>query len=459
MGKRLSLCLSMVLVLAATAVQAETISGRVYYDADADGRYDFDDTSLRGVCVTDGVGFARTNRRGVYRLDIQKDPVLEDGGRATIAISCPNRYRPESNWFYYLDEIEAGKKVDFRLVPDKQTMPFTFIQGTDSHVPRGGPEKFIGFRKDVEAMSDEVAFCILTGDLVNLSDSHSFAQGKEQWDFYAEHTRDFPVPLYALSGNHDIAGVRDGDPNRDRKDPTYAYGFYTENVGPLRWSFDYARIHFVGIDFNHKDDKGKWQWGIPETALKWLDMDLARLRGKKRIFLFVHHPSDWASLEPIVTKYNVERIFHGHDHVERTRDLNDVEVISSGSISEIFNDKDRTTGYRIVHALKDGIDSFYRPTGSPHAISIDYPRFDSKVKAGEILNGSFYDPEEAIKELTVCVGDRDNVVPFTRGPACCRFELPLNELPETGGLDVTASVTDGEQSWTFSWTYTIQRTR
>jgi len=445
----------LLLALLTQTTQAATVSGRVYHDVNGNGRFDAADTPIRAVRITDGVGFARTNRQGRYRIEVQADPTLADGGRATVAICRPGGYRMASAWFRHVDEIGPTGQADFRLIPEDQTVPFTFIHATDPHVPRGGPEKFIGFRNDVQALAAETVFCILTGDLVDLSDSHSLKRGLEQFAFLAEHTRDFPVDLYGLPGNHDIVGVRDGDPNRDHTHPSHAYGAFTSVVGPLRWSFDYGPIHVVGLDFNRKKD-GKWQWGIPAESLQWLEADLSRVRGRRRIFLFVHAPADWAALEPILTKYKVERIFHGHDHVERTYRRGDVEIMSSGSVAEIFGDRDRTTGYRIVRVLEEGIDSFYRPTGSEHAVYFDYPRYNTKVKPGDVLLGAFYDPQGRIEQLTVSVGQRTTTVPFRRGPVCCRFELPLDGL-DGPTIDIAATITGNGGSWTFAWTHDVQQ--
>ncbi len=435
------------------AVAAENIRGRVYCDANLNGLYDEADTPLAQVAVTDGVGFAFTDSEGNYAITIQDDPVLADGGLRTLSVCRPSGYRVVSGWFYQIDQINRSLGADFRLVSEEQKLPFTFVHGTDCHVPRGGPEKFLGFRRDMAALADELQFCILTGDLVNLADSHSYAQGKQQYDFFAEHAANFPVPLYCIPGNHDIAGVRDGDQSRDRTEPFYGYGAFTRRVGPLRWCFDYAGIHFVGIDFNHKDDSG-WQWGVPESAVRWLESDLERLPEDTRVFLFVHSPEGEA-LNELIETGRFECVFKGHDHRDRIHRIGRTQIISSGSLSQIFADKDRTEGYRIVSVMKEGVDSFYRATGSERSITLNYPRYFSKVRVGDTVKGAFYDPGRDVNKLILTINGRTNELNFVRGPVCCRFEYRLDEKMTAETIEIGVRTSDGNNSWDYTGTFEI----
>jgi hypothetical protein len=173
---------------------------------------------------------------------------------------------------------------------------------------------------------------------------------------------------------------------------------------------------------------------VPAVAAEWLAADLARLPAGMRVFLFVHFPQGADAFKAVVARHRIAQIFHGHDHVDRGSSFGSVPCLSSGSLSQVFGDADRATGYRLVHVTGDGIDTFYRTTGQPHAVTIDFPRGREYIGRGSLVRGAFYDPQRAIERLTVRAGEAEVEVPFERGPVCCRFAaaLPIDSI--AGGI-------------------------
>ncbi len=446
-GRRLGV-VALLCVLMSGSALAATVSGLVFLDANRNGKLDRGESGLVGVPVPDGMKFVLTSADGSYKITLTDDPALSAGGTPTVSIGAPSGKCATTPWFRRVSKTEPDQTADFGLRVAKQSLPFVFIHGTDPHVPRAGKDKFINFRKDIEKMGGKVKFCFLTGDLVDLADSHSLGQCKSEYDFFGEQTRDFPVPLFCTPGNHDIAGVRASKAaDWDKKNPLYGYGFYTKYVGPLRWSFDYAGIHFVGVDYQRLV-KGKWRNGVSETAAGWLEDDLKLVKPGTRILLFVHFPEGDRSFSAVVRRYKVEQIFTGHHHTDRAFTYNRVPVIISGSIAQVFSDKDRQTGYRIVNVTEKGLDMFYRATGDPHAITIDFPRPGDTFTHATPLRGAFYDPHSEITKLTVKVGGHEEKVQFERGPIKCSFnaKLKLEDVAE-GIRPLAVAVTDGKKTW------------
>lgn len=446
---------------------AQGVTGRVFLDANANGRYDAGDEGLAGVPVTDGLAFVRTGPDGRYRIRPWLDSLIQIDKMPILSVSFPNGTWPTSGWFRRLDDVKDLANVDFPLRADKQKTPFLFIHGSDPHVPRGGKDKFAGFLRDMRGLADRARFCVMTGDLVDLSDSHSFAKAALEFALLEGQIRHFPMPLFCVPGNHDAAGVTaDKKSGWTKDDPAYAYGYYREVVGPLRWSFNYAGIHFVGIDFLRVDAEGKWQHGQPPSAIEWLRQDLAQVKPGSRIFLFLHAPRG-KSRDPVpkptpelppdlLAACGVTRIFAGHTHRDSTGEYGTTPLTESGSISEIFDDADRKTGYRLVYVTRDGLDMFYRETGASHAITLDFPRHKGTIKPGDVIRGAFYDPDSKIKKLTVKVGDVQADVPFKRGPVCCRFEakLDLARVP-TGKQKLQVTLGDGKKTWRYEHDYEV----
>jgi hypothetical protein len=234
------------------------------------------------------------------------------------------------------------------------------------------------------------------------------------------------------------------------------YGWFTLMMGPLRWSFDYAGVHFVGLDFNNQGKDGKWNWGVPPSAVDWLQADLARVPAGRRVLLFVHYIDSPDKRFAELVRSRVTQVFAGHTHTESTKPWSGVPLTLSGSLTQVYNDKDRQPGYRLVQVGADGIDTFYKTIGQPHAVTVDYPRFDGTLKRGETIRGAFYDPAAKITSLRVKLGDVAADVPFTRGPLACAFEAKLDLAAVPAGkrpLEVTVS--DGQQSWSWRHEYNV----
>ncbi len=453
MVRRLSRCVVAVLLLVGP-VAARPVSGLVYRDANGNGRHDAGEAGLAGVSVTDGLSFALTGADGRYALDAQVDPLRGDRAAPIVTVCWPTGVWPStSRWRAVTPESDATA-ADFGLRPQEQRLPFRFVHATDCHVPRAGKAKFADFRAEVARIAREQAFCVLTGDNVDLSNAHPLEQGLAEWAYLTECLRDFPVPWLAVTGNHDVAGVQ-AKVGWDKADPRYGYGLYDQLIGPLRWSFDYAGVHFVGVDFNTLL-KGKWQWGVPTAGIDWLERDLARVPAGTRRYLFVHYPqSPDPRFGKVLTEGKLTGIICGHAHTDRAFKYQGIPALIGGSVAQVFEDKDRLPGYRLIEVTADGYDSFYKATGQAHAIAIDAPRFNQALAPGQPIRGGFYDPERQVTKLTVSFGEVKAEVPFERGRLACRFtaQLDLSGLAD-GTYPMVVTVSDGQQElgvWKYAY--------
>ncbi len=337
-----------------------TAAGLVYEDANGNGVRDPGEPGIAGVPVTEGVGFAETDSDGRFQLPLRPDPVKRHGEPHVVSIATPRSYVPAGPWFRVPG---AGGKSELRFALRKREtpLPFTWIHGTDPHVPRAGRPWFEAFRRDVAARGADVQFCVLTGDLVDLSDAHPPRQARAEFDILREQTADFPVPLRVIPGNHDLAGVRGLKNGWTPETDGYGYNFYTRTAGPLRWSFNVADVHFVGLDFNTWTGKN-WEWGAPPSAVAWLAKDLARAPKGSRVGLFVHHYSNSKSLEAFLKEHPVDWIFVGHGHKVREESWLGIPVFESGSITRQGKAKTPPPGYRVVEIREDGIRTEYVAT-------------------------------------------------------------------------------------------------
>ena len=433
--RRLNAVLSatMALFVAALGCQqasAGRVAGRVFIDTNGDGVFDATDRPAAAVSVTDGFNVVRTDGAGLYAIDAGVQPPLGESSYPIVSVSFPSGAWPKDGWFRRIVSGVDANKVDFPLVSQDQPETFIFIHGTDSHLPRGGAEKFVEFREEVRQLGGAVAFCVLTGDDPDLSDHRPFDKAQEEWKLVNDMFHSIPRPLFVVPGNHDAAGTTTTgwDPN----DPMFGYGFFRKFLGPIRWSFNYGGVHFAGVDFLHIQGK-KWVWGVGDQAAQWLDRDLALIPPGMRKVVFVHHPLG-EEFAKVVRKHNVDQIYSGHTHRVTVETFQGADLFGSASVGNIFGNKpDPQPGYRLVRVEPRAIRSVYKATGKDFAIEIQSPPTSLKLAKGAAIGGTFLDPGGKVRSITVTLDGKPARVTITKGRQFSSFEAVLDaEAMPTG---------------------------
>ena len=141
----------------------------------------------------------------------------------------------------------------------------------------------------------------------------TFGGSEEIFKAVAAYTEKFPVLLLHCVGNHDIAGVH--TPWFSVPHETAGYGGFTKRLNPARWSFDCAGVRFVGMDYGMVDTNGAVQCGISDTAIDWLERDLAS-KPKDAPAYFFNHQS-WSPnprFYEVCAKYGVRLCLGGDSH-------------------------------------------------------------------------------------------------------------------------------------------------
>ncbi len=335
--------------------QGVEVVGRVFVDVDGNGVFSQGDKPLGGVGVTDGMETAETDEKGLYKLQARRDPLLGPRDEPIVTVRFPDGTWPKLHWFVRIDQ-KKQQEVDFPLEVREVAKPFSFVHATDPHVPWGGAGPMRNFRAHMAARKEAIPFAILTGDLVHVADWKPLAAANRDFLSLVALTRNFPVPLFAVPGNHDLASVGIGRPPVNH--PLYGYGLYHKHVGPLRWSFDYGGVHIVGLDCMSRNPKDPNRFGQrqPDHAIKWLEDDLARVKKGTPILLFTHFPFRPLALARICVKYDVTAIYAGHTHSVGQYNLGPLRARLSGSLTRIHHGKE-TPGYRVITVKGDGVTS------------------------------------------------------------------------------------------------------
>ncbi|MCE5276956.1 MAG: metallophosphoesterase [Planctomycetaceae bacterium] len=293
------------------------VKGVVFLDANANGKRDDGEKGLSGVRVTDGVGFAVTGDDGAYSITIAPDRVLTYAGARVVSVSWPSGMWPSGQWWARLDQLADATRVDFALREDKQSLPFAFLHMSDDH---GGGWAYKNIAPRVKELGGLLKFCFNTGDMgyAGPDNAESMFTGLKKIG------QEFPVPMFFTPGNHDmVKQVERGS------GPLAGAGGFTKYLGPIRWSFDYAGVHFASIDWWDPDIKEHVEGSAPPIAAAWLDKDLSAVKPGTRTILLVHFPSGCKEYFDVIARHKVAQAFGGHNHRHAFYDYAGVAAVTT----------------------------------------------------------------------------------------------------------------------------------
>lgn len=225
-------------------------------------------------------------------------------------------------------EVDVWSKVgEFKTADDSKKVEFVHISD-----PQGYKEEHYLAYNELLGKAFEIAnpdFLALSGDIVN--DSYEDETPKlEQWEWSLTSQEEYllNVPLMTTPGNHDAASndytSRFNHPFKE--DSLLINGSY--------YSFDYQGIHFVSLNTNDTINSSSNSRGLSNTQFDWLKNDLSGAKDSNFIVVMMHkgifdaggHCSnvDGADydieklreqLAPLFTKYDVDLVLQGHDHL------------------------------------------------------------------------------------------------------------------------------------------------
>lgn len=299
---------------AAAISRVRDATGRVFEDANENGRYDSGETGIEGVLVSDGCAVVSTGPDGLFsfRVDPAKNPF--------VFICTPAGYRNSRS--FYLRVTRDAKEYPFGLIssPEMRAESFSFVHITDIHVGMSADsdQTFLEDLKEITSQPGKPHFIISTGDLVNSGSD------RPSYEKYCQMTRDSGIPFYHVIGNHDLPMTN-----------------YEEFLGPTYYSFDYGAKHFVVLN-------------CLEAAryAEWLQKDLDQQPKTKGIFVFQHFPPDKKLLD-LLSGYKVEGFFYGHWHSNKVFHYGKMPVVCTTPLR--FGGIDcNPRGYRLVTVDRDG---------------------------------------------------------------------------------------------------------
>jgi 3',5'-cyclic AMP phosphodiesterase CpdA len=170
-------------------------------------------------------------------------------------------------------------------------------------------------RDVVQRMNDDVKPDVL----VNLGDDIEDESREADLERYGECQsilRGSRAPLVNVAGNHDLIHINREDLNR-----------FWQRSGPLYYSFDVGRWHFVVL---HTIERQDVEIRIPDTQMEWLRADLAG--GEGPAIVLMHHSASEQYVED-------SRWWPGRAHVALVKERAELRRVleQSRRVKAVFN--------------------------------------------------------------------------------------------------------------------------
>jgi len=195
---------------------------------------------------------------------------------------------------------------------------------------------------DVLKIADklEPQFCLTTADLVNRGGGNI---GEELYRDLDEDAGWFfrKYPTWPTLGNHEIGGPKSNTGQENYDSGVENFGDFFGLKDPL-YSFTYGNAKFIALDWIKVSDS--------EERMEWLEKELKEAQGM-HIFIFKHRPyytvghksyndveGKTNAVTKLFTKYKVDAVFSGHDHIYYRTEREGVNyIVSAGAGATIYD--------------------------------------------------------------------------------------------------------------------------
>jgi hypothetical protein len=257
------------------AAQA-AVTGTVYLDCNGNGVRDAGETGVANVSVSNQDAVVRTGVDGRYQLP--------DRGLGSVFVSVPRHHRAVGAWW---KPVTGEMPIDFALAPQREPVPFTFVQASDTHI---APASVPRTRRMIAVVDSlKPAMLLITGDLVRDALRVGEAEAAGYYTLFAQEMQAVRVPFFTVPGNHEVFGIERAQSKVDPAHPLFGRGMYRARRGPDYYSFDAGGVHFVALNTVDIDDQ--WYHGhVDSLQLAWLARDLSFVPDSVPVVTFNHIP-------------------------------------------------------------------------------------------------------------------------------------------------------------------------
>lgn len=232
-----------------------------------------------------------------------------------------------------------GFLLGIGIVLSAQIKPFRFVHISDTHIgsPNGSAEEDLRRTvQDINAMKEEVAFVIITGDITELGTNRELQVAKRILD-------SLQVKYYIIPGNHDSGWSESG-----------GVSFIT-TFGYDKFMFDHNGVRFIGCASGPYVRMSDGH--IPRNAVVWLDEVLKNTPKDQPVIFCNHYPLDngldnwYEAIDRLKQQHTILAIC-GHGHANRAMDFEGIPGVMGRSN---LRAKGAVGGYSLVDVRPDSI--------------------------------------------------------------------------------------------------------
>lgn len=295
-----------------------------------------DGKGVQGVYVSDGQAWALTGSDGRYSLDSRKPygyvfMVIPSGYDAPVVGGFPHFWKSLSS-----DDASMGESINFELVRAANDT-HTMVLSADWHIAgrlndiaelKSG---YLAEMKTLDAASSEPVYELALGDLTWDSFWYSGGYYPAAWKSLNASSSH---PIFTAAGNHDydykVWGTADDDLN--------ASELYRKSLGPLFYSMNIGKVHYLVIDNILYDSTDGTTSGrrpkesVDAAQISWIREDLSHVSKSTPVVLAGHSPfwrfvmsggkwkldkvvSNAEEVLGLLSDFDDVRIFCGHRHI------------------------------------------------------------------------------------------------------------------------------------------------
>jgi len=264
----------------------EAAKGRVFHDANSNGKIDATEEGVPSVCVSNGKEVVRTDEIGEWELPVTDDTVLfvvkPTGWRVPVSeAQVPQFYynhkpngSPELQTPGVAPTGPLPESIDFALYPQEEPTKFSTLFFGDPQA-RGLMEvDFVTHDVVEECIGMDAAFGMSLGDIV--------ADDPELFGVLNESIAQIGVPWYNVFGNHDT--------NRGATEDRWADETFERYYGPSTYAFEYGGVSFIPLNNIYFKPEGGYTAKLREEQIEFIRNYLSTAPEDQLVVLTMHAP-------------------------------------------------------------------------------------------------------------------------------------------------------------------------
>lgn len=323
--------LLLALPAAAAALPPPCNSGRVFADANGNGRFDAGESPLAGVIVSDGVELVRTDARGAYAL-----PAVD--GRTTFVVKPSGYAFPRGDdglpVFWRHVQYHAGPALRFGGIPHQFPACRDFALVPGDAAPREALDVLVFADPQVRDARQAGFYARdIVAPLVRADGAPSADLGLTLGDVANDDLAIYPrlnaatarlrTPWLHAAGNHDL----DFDAATDED----SLRSFRRHFGPDTFAWEEPEAAFIVLDdvVYRPGQAPAYVGGLRDEQFAWLAAYLATLDRGRRVVIAAHIPffdepgretfrrADRERLFALLRPFTRVLLLSGHGHVQR----------------------------------------------------------------------------------------------------------------------------------------------